>query len=84
MSKRGAEKRWGSLNPLLMGDSLLTPRHDRRWQARLRVSIPFSWGTHFSQGEEHSGEDQRQSGLNPLLMGDSLLTIADLGKIFKK
>jgi len=36
------------LNPLLMGDSLLTQRRLRSFRYSPQVSIPFSWGTHFS------------------------------------
>jgi len=36
------------LNPLLMGDSLLTCCERKPGNRLHRVSIPFSWGTHFS------------------------------------
>jgi len=38
------------------------------------VSIPFSWGTHFSRIIYLRGPAMADSSLNPLLMGDSLLT----------
>jgi len=38
------------------------------------VSIPFSWGTHFSPCKKASSQGFVPVRLNPLLMGDSLLT----------
>jgi len=62
------------LNPLLMGDSLLTRRRKQSLASQtLRVSIPFSWGTHFSLWKSMSSPASTES-LNPLLMGHSLLT----------
>jgi len=45
----GAEKIRLSLNPLLMGDSLLTSETIFDIERYPLVSIPFSWGTHFSR-----------------------------------
>jgi len=57
-----------------MGDSLLTTGSRKRSLAPLQaVSIPFSWGTHFSHHFRFAFR-QQTSCLNPLLMGDSLLT----------
>src|SRR5574340_844705 len=62
------------LNPLLMGDSLLTViKHNTRVVELMGISIPFSWGTHFSPTAQVSFSDETAVHLNPLLMGDSLL-----------
>jgi len=58
-----------------MGDSLLTFfRLKGGFVADVDVSIPFSWGTHFSRLLNSFPRPRRSSRLNPLLMGDSLLT----------